>query len=57
VRTLHGLAHDIVREKPASVGLETQFSIIDEREREESISDSKSCVRCRTVRLDSGTGL
>jgi len=32
VRTLHGLAHDIVREKPASVGLETQFSIIDERE-------------------------
>ncbi|MBI3176090.1 MAG: ATP-dependent helicase [Chloroflexi bacterium] len=32
VRTLHGLAHDLVREKPASVGLETQFSIIDERE-------------------------
>ncbi len=34
VRTLHGLAHDIVREKPASVGLEAQFSIIDEREAE-----------------------
>ncbi len=32
VRTLHGLAHDIVREKPGSVGLETRFSIIDERE-------------------------
>ena len=32
VRTLHGLAHDIVREKPASVGLENQFSIIDERD-------------------------
>jgi DNA helicase-2/ATP-dependent DNA helicase PcrA len=32
VRTLHGLAHDIVREKPASVGLENQFTIIDERE-------------------------
>jgi DNA helicase-2/ATP-dependent DNA helicase PcrA len=32
VRTLHGLAHDIVREKPAVVGLETRFSIIDERE-------------------------
>ncbi len=32
VRTLHGLAHDIVREKPAIVGLENQFSIIDERE-------------------------
>ncbi|MBN2386598.1 MAG: ATP-dependent helicase [Anaerolineales bacterium] len=32
VRTLHGLAHDIVREKPATVGLEERFGIIDERE-------------------------
>jgi len=32
VRTLHGLAHDIVREKPARVGLEERFTIIDERE-------------------------
>ncbi len=32
VRTLHGLAHDIVREKPAAVGLEEGFSILDERE-------------------------
>ncbi len=32
VRTLHGLAHDIVREKPSRVGLEDRFSIIDERE-------------------------
>ncbi|MBI5944567.1 MAG: ATP-dependent helicase [Chloroflexi bacterium] len=32
VRTLHGLAHDIVREKPSRVGLEERFSIIDERE-------------------------
>ena len=32
VRTLHGLAHDIVREKPASVGLDQRFVIIDERE-------------------------
>jgi DNA helicase II / ATP-dependent DNA helicase PcrA len=32
IRTLHGLAHDIVREKPAAVGLEDRFSIIDERE-------------------------
>ena len=32
VRTLHGLAHDIVREKPTSVGLDQRFSIIDERE-------------------------
>ncbi len=32
IRTLHGLAHDIVREKPAAVGLEERFSILDERE-------------------------
>ncbi len=34
VRTLHGLAHDIVREKPALAGLEERFSIVDEREAE-----------------------
>jgi ATP-dependent DNA helicase UvrD/PcrA len=32
VRTLHGLAHDIVREKPTRVGLDERFAIIDERE-------------------------
>ncbi|MFH2102038.1 MAG: ATP-dependent helicase [Chloroflexota bacterium] len=32
VRTLHGLAHDIVREKPSRVGLEERFQIVDERE-------------------------
>src|SRR5215475_5563584 len=32
VRTLHGLAHDIVRERPARVGLDERFTIIDERE-------------------------
>ncbi len=32
IRTLHGLAHDIVREKPAAVGLEDRFIILDERE-------------------------
>src|SRR6266540_1780834 len=32
VRTLHGLAHDIVREKPTRVGLEERFAILDERE-------------------------
>lgn len=31
VRTLHGLAHDIVRERPALVGLAEDFQIIDER--------------------------
>jgi DNA helicase-2/ATP-dependent DNA helicase PcrA len=32
IRTLHGLANDIVREKPAAVGLEDRFAILDERE-------------------------
>ncbi|MBI4772460.1 MAG: ATP-dependent helicase, partial [Chloroflexi bacterium] len=32
VRTLHGLAHDLVRERPALVGLADDFQIIDERE-------------------------
>jgi DNA helicase-2/ATP-dependent DNA helicase PcrA len=32
VRTLHGLAHDIVRERPGLVGLSDDFRIIDERE-------------------------
>ena len=32
VRTLHGLANDIVRGKPAAAGLDDQFSIVDERE-------------------------
>jgi DNA helicase-2/ATP-dependent DNA helicase PcrA len=32
VRTLHGLAHDIVRERPGLVGLAEDFGIIDERE-------------------------
>ncbi len=31
VRTLHGLAHDIVRERPALVGLSENFDIVDER--------------------------
>lgn len=32
VRTLHGLANDIVRERPDLVGLDTNFVIVDERE-------------------------
>lgn len=32
VRTLHGLAHDIVRENPSLLGLDSRFAIIDERE-------------------------
>src|SRR5512146_181501 len=40
VRTLHGLAHDIVRERPALVGLEANFQIVDERASEEILSDA-----------------
>jgi DNA helicase II / ATP-dependent DNA helicase PcrA len=40
VRTLHGLAHDIVREKPALAGLEERFLIIDEREAEHVRKDA-----------------
>lgn len=32
VRTLHGLAHDIVLERPELAGLDNSFQIIDERE-------------------------
>src|SRR5512144_1380454 len=32
VRTLHGLAHDIVRQRPSLVGLADNFQIVDERE-------------------------
>jgi DNA helicase-2/ATP-dependent DNA helicase PcrA len=31
VRTLHGLAHDILRERPALLGLPEDFDIVDER--------------------------
>jgi DNA helicase II / ATP-dependent DNA helicase PcrA len=32
IRTLHGLAHDIVRERPSLVGLPNNFIIVDEQE-------------------------
>ncbi|MGA2821742.1 MAG: ATP-dependent helicase [Anaerolineales bacterium] len=32
VRTLHGLAHDIVRERPSLVGLSDGFQIVDDQE-------------------------
>ncbi len=38
VRTLHSLAHDIVRERPGLVGLSDDFGIIDERGAE-AVSD------------------
>lgn len=40
VRTLHGLANDIVRERPGLVGLTEDFQIIDEREANEIIEDA-----------------
>jgi DNA helicase-2/ATP-dependent DNA helicase PcrA len=40
VRTLHGLAHDIVRERPALVNLSDDFQIIDEREAQFILRDA-----------------
>lgn len=40
VRTLHGLAHDIVRERPDLVGLSNEFNIIDEREAQQILEIS-----------------
>jgi len=40
VRTLHGLAHDIVRERPDLVGLDDRFAIIDERAGEQILKAS-----------------
>lgn len=40
VRTLHGLANDIVRERPALVGLEENFQIVDEQEADSILEDA-----------------
>ncbi|MDY7040812.1 MAG: ATP-dependent helicase [Chloroflexota bacterium] len=39
VRTLHGLAHDIVRERPGLVGLADDFQIVDERQTRQILED------------------
>ena len=39
VRTLHGLAHDIVRQRPALAGLAEDFVIVDEAEAARSLED------------------
>ena len=39
VRTLHGLAHDIVRERPGLVSLAEDFQIIDDRESTRILED------------------
>src|SRR5690606_24206957 len=40
VRTLHGLANDIVRERPELAGLEDGFTILDERESDDILQDA-----------------
>ncbi len=40
IRTLHGLAHDIVRENPPLVGLDKKFTIVDETTSAAMISDA-----------------
>lgn len=42
VRTLHGLANDIVRERPSLVGLDEKFEIIDERTAQDIVQDAVS---------------
>ena len=40
VRTLHGLAHDIVRERPSLAGLSEDFAIVDERTSNDIIEEA-----------------
>lgn len=40
VRTLHGLANDIVRERPGLVGLTNDFSVLDERAADDLLQEA-----------------
>ena len=40
VRTLHGLAHDIVRQQPGLVGLPEDFVVVDERQCQRLLEDA-----------------
>ncbi len=40
VRTLHGLAHDIIRERPSLVGLANDFTIIDDHAAQQILTQS-----------------
>ncbi len=40
VRTLHGLAHDIVRDRPGLVGLPADFSIVDDRDARQILQEA-----------------
>lgn len=53
VRTLHGLAHDIVRERPGLVGLDEDFQIIDERAAEQILEEvARAWLRGNPYTLD-----
>jgi DNA helicase-2/ATP-dependent DNA helicase PcrA len=53
VRTLHGLAHDIVRERPGLVGLDNRFQIVDEREADAIRDDiAQAWLRSNPTALD-----
>lgn len=53
VRTLHGLAHDIVRERPDLVGLADNFQIIDERDAQNILEDvAQTWLRAHPYDLD-----
>jgi DNA helicase II / ATP-dependent DNA helicase PcrA len=53
IRTLHGLAHDIVRERPDLVGLPANFIIIDERETGFILTDAaRTWLRLNPYGLD-----
>jgi DNA helicase-2/ATP-dependent DNA helicase PcrA len=53
VRTLHGLCHDIVRERPALVNLSDDFQIIDERAAEEVLQNAATAwLREHSYTLD-----
>ncbi len=53
VRTLHGLAHDIVRERPDLVGLAENFQIIDEREASSILEEAaQTWLRSHPYHLD-----
>ncbi|MFP4345258.1 MAG: ATP-dependent helicase [Anaerolineales bacterium] len=53
VRTLHGLCHDIVRERPALAGLSDEFQIIDERAGAEILQEAaEGWVRDHPLALD-----
>ncbi len=53
VRTLHGLANDIVRERPGLVGLSEGFTVIDEREADDILSEAvETWARSHTTAPD-----